>query len=98
MFPPKFPRPINGPLRDLSRQLLLPGLESVLPNSVLGLASNRRFLEAYLVGLNFEMGRELLWRGFPTDQRGTYFDRFWDASAGRSEERRVGKECRSRWS
>jgi len=31
-----------------------------------------------MVGLNFEMGRELLWRGFPTDQRGTCFERFWD--------------------
>ena len=31
-----------------------------------------------LVGLNHEMGRELLWRGFPTDQRGTYFRQFWD--------------------
>jgi hypothetical protein len=34
-----------------------------------------------MVGLNHEMGRELLWRGFPTDQRGTYFDQFWDARA-----------------
>jgi hypothetical protein len=25
------------------------------------------------------MGRELLWRNYPTDQRGTYFWRFWDA-------------------
>ena len=24
------------------------------------------------------MGRELLWRDYPTDQRGTYFFRFWD--------------------
>ena len=24
------------------------------------------------------MSRELLWRGFPTDQRGTYFRQFWD--------------------
>jgi hypothetical protein len=36
------------------------------------------FIEAYFVGLNHEMGRELLWRGFPTDQRGTVFSRFWD--------------------
>jgi hypothetical protein len=28
------------------------------------------------------MGRELLWRGYPTDQRGTYFDSFW---TGRKE-------------
>jgi hypothetical protein len=81
MAAPKFPQPMYESLRDLSQQLLLPGLETVEPNSVLGLETNSRFVEAYMVGLNFEMGRELLWRGYPTDQRGTYFDRFWDARA-----------------
>jgi hypothetical protein len=76
---PKFPRPMYEPLRDLSQELLLPGLDAVEPNTVLGLQTNRRFIEAYMVGLNHEMARELLWRGFPTDQRGTYFDQFWDA-------------------
>src|SRR5258708_22525056 len=28
----------------------------------------------------------------------TQVDAFWDAGLARSEERRVGKECRSRWS
>ena len=28
--------------------------------------------------LNHEMSRELLWREFPTDQRGSYFRQFWD--------------------
>jgi hypothetical protein len=79
MMAPKFPQPMYESLRDLSQQLLLPGLETVEPNSVLGLETNSRFVEAYMVGLNFEMGRELLWRGYPTDQRGTYFDRFWDS-------------------
>ena len=79
MAAPKFPQPMYESLRDLSQQLLLPGLETVEPNSVLGLETNSRFVEAYMVGLNFEMGRELLWRGYPTDQRGTYFDRFWDS-------------------
>jgi hypothetical protein len=81
MAAPKFPQPMYEPLRDLSQQLLLPGLETVEPNSVLGLETNPRFVEAYMVGLNHEMGRELLWRGFPTDQRGTYFDQFWDTRA-----------------
>ena len=81
MAAPRFPQPMYEPLRDLSQQLLLPGLETVEPNSVLGLETNPRFVEAYMVGLNHEMGRELLWRGFPTDQRGTYFDRFWDTRA-----------------
>ena len=52
---------------------------------MIGLQTNRRFVEAYMVGLNVEMGRELLWRGFPTDQRGTCFAQFWDtrsATAG----------------
>ena len=79
MVAPKFPQPMYESLRDLSQQLLLPGLETVEPNSVLGLETNSRFVEAYVVGLNHEMARELLWRGYPTDQRGTYFDRFWDS-------------------
>lgn len=79
MAAPKFPQPMYESLRDLSQELLLPGLETVEPNSVLGLETNSRFVEAYMVGLNFEMARELLWRGYPTDQRGTYFDRFWDS-------------------
>jgi hypothetical protein len=33
-----------------------------------------------MAGLNHEMSRELLWREFPTDQRGTYFRQFWDIS------------------
>jgi hypothetical protein len=33
-----------------------------------------------MVGANHEMARELLWRGFPTDLRGTYFRHFWGAS------------------
>ncbi len=78
---PHFPQPMYEPLRDLSQDLLLPGLEHVDPDTVLGLKTNRRFIEAYMVGLNVEMGGELLWRGFPTDQRSTFFDQFWDVSA-----------------
>ena len=79
---PRFTQPMYESLRDLSQDLLLPGVEQVLPESVLGLETNRRFIEAYLLGLNFEMGRELLWRGFPTDRRGTYFAQFWGTGTG----------------
>ena len=44
------------------------------------LETNSRFVNSYMVGLNHEMARELLWRGYPTDQRGTYFRQFWDPS------------------
>ena len=39
--------------------------------------SNRSFIGAFLVGLNHELARELLWAEYPTDQRGTYSRRFW---------------------
>jgi hypothetical protein len=34
-----------------------------------------------MVGLNHEMSRQLLWNGYPTDQRGSYFRQFWDVSS-----------------
>ena len=81
---PHFPQPMYEALRDLSQDLLLPGLEHVDPDTVLGLKTNRRFIEAYMVGLNVEMGGELLWGGFPTDQRSTYFDQFWDVGGAQA--------------
>ena len=33
-----------------------------------------------MIGLNHEFARELLWREYPTDQRGSYFRQFWDAT------------------
>jgi hypothetical protein len=78
MVYPRFDRPMYEALRDVSQDLLLPGLEAVKPNTVTLLETNPRFIEAYLVGLNHEMARELLWREYPTDQRGSYFRQFWD--------------------
>jgi hypothetical protein len=80
MAAPKFPEPMYEPVRDLSQQWLLPGLEHVPANTISVLESNPRFIESYMIGLNHEFGRELLWREYPTDQRGTYFRQFWDLS------------------
>jgi len=80
---PAFPQPMVRPLVGVAQSLVLPGLDLVLPNTVVPLETNTAFVEAYLVGLNTEMGRELLWRGYPADLGATYFDRFWDASASR---------------
>ena len=65
-------------LRDLSPDRVFPGLDRVPPDTVQVLQTNSPFIEAFMVGLNTEMARELLWRGYPTDQRGTYFQQFWD--------------------
>jgi hypothetical protein len=40
--------------------------------------TNQRFVEAYMVGCNQELTRELLFNEFPIDQRATYFRQFWD--------------------
>ncbi len=82
---PEFPQPMYEALRDLSQDFLFPGLEHVLPNTVALLQTNPKFVESFLVGLNAEMSSELLWRNYPTDQRGTYFRRFWDTSAGKDQ-------------
>ncbi|WP_017302043.1 hypothetical protein [Nodosilinea nodulosa] len=78
MDAPSFPQAMAKALGDLSQAYLFAGLEQVPPNTVQLLQTNPKFIEAFMVGLNLEMGRELLWRGYPSDQRGTYFRRFWD--------------------
>jgi hypothetical protein len=78
MAAPDFPQPMYQPLAEQSTSWLIPGLNQVPPNTVATLTTNWPFVEAYLVGLNHELARKLLWNGYPTDQRGTYFRHFWD--------------------
>jgi Family of unknown function (DUF6603) len=78
MAAPAFPQPMYGPLVEVGREWLLPGLDQMDPNSIALFATNWSFVESFLVGLNHELARKLLWNGYPTDQRGTYFRRFWD--------------------
>ena len=78
MDQPRFPQPMYEALRDISQNFLFHGLEHVPANTVTLLEPNPNFVESFLVGLNAEMGHELLWRNYPTDQRGTYFQQFWD--------------------
>ena len=75
---PVFPQGMFRPLVELHPDLFLVGAAG-LPDDSIGRARvNPRFIEAFLVGLNHEMSRELAWRGFPGDGRGSYFRRFWD--------------------
>jgi hypothetical protein len=78
MAHPRFRYPMYEPLHRYDREWMVPGLGLIhRPDMATLLETNNRFIEAYLVGLNHEMARELLWREFPTDQRGTYFSSFW---------------------
>lgn len=75
---PSFPQPMSGPLAQLSQDLILPGVEHVPPETATLLRANEAFIEAYMVGLNHEFARELLWREYPTDRHATFFRQFWD--------------------
>jgi hypothetical protein len=75
---PDFPDPMYEDLRDISSELFLPNLQLIPPNTISLLKTNPPFIESYMLGLNHEFGRELLWREYPTDERGSYFRQFWD--------------------
>lgn len=77
---PKIDDPMFRSLKKLSQEYILPNIDKVPNNSITLLEVNQAFIEAYMTGLNHEMSRELLWREFPSDQRGTYFRQFWDVS------------------
>ena len=67
-------------LREERPGFVLDAIERVPPDSVGLVQTNPAFVLAYLIGLNHAMAGELLWRGFPTERRGTHFRRFWDRS------------------
>jgi hypothetical protein len=75
---PDFPDPMYAKLRDISSELFLPNVQLIPDNTISLLETNPEFIESYMVGLNHEFGRELLWREYPTDERGSYFRQFWD--------------------
>jgi len=70
--------PMYQALLGLSVETFVPNLTKLPPNTITLLETNQEFIEAFLVGLNHELARELLWREYPTDQRGTPFRQFWD--------------------
>ncbi len=75
---PEIDLPMYRPLAEKSSELFLPNLNFIAQNSISLLETNQPFIESYMVGLNHEFARELLWREYPTDQRGSYFRQFWE--------------------
>jgi hypothetical protein len=74
---PRFPQAMYAPLAALSPEWMLPGISSVPLNSAVLLQTNPSFIEAYMVGLNEEFARELLWQQFPAERNDTWFQNFW---------------------
>ncbi len=75
---PRFPFPVYYYLKELSPDYIIPNISSIPENSIAAMKPNTPFIEAFLTGMNQEFSRELLWREFPTDMRGSYFRHFWE--------------------
>jgi hypothetical protein len=78
---PKINAPMYKPLVDISSELFLPNIQLIEHNSITLLETNQKFIEAYMVGVNHEFAREILWREYPSTLRGSYFRQFWDVSS-----------------
>jgi hypothetical protein len=75
---PVFTTPMYRRLVALSVEYLLPGVGDI-PSDTLGLlTTNPPFIEAFMAGLNYEMGREFLWREYPVQLDGTWLQYFWE--------------------
>ncbi|MGB7820521.1 MAG: hypothetical protein WBL35_17515, partial [Ornithinibacter sp.] len=82
MVGPQLPEPLYAALAAHDQERFLPGAAKLPANAITLMETNPRFVEGFLVGANHEMNRELLWRKFPTDRRGTPFHHFWDRIDG----------------
>lgn len=77
MHYPELRFPLSRKLQELAPETFLPGVGRLPDNFIMSVQTNPRFVEAFMLGANHEMARELLWNGYPTDSRGTPFQRFW---------------------
>ena len=75
---PVFTQPMS---LALTPQQMLPGADAVPDETAALLVTNPRFIEAYMVGLNDEMQRELAWRQYPVVSNATFFANFWGSTA-----------------
>ncbi|WP_394788311.1 hypothetical protein [Rhodoferax sp.] len=74
---PKLPEPLYQRLAAWDKNAFMPGVDGIPQDLVMLVRVNQHFIDSFMAGANCEMNRELLWRGFPTDLRGTPFQRFW---------------------
>lgn len=86
MAAPDLSVPTYDQLKDISHDWLLPGIDRLPSDTTTLVVENRAFINAFLVGVNHELGSELLWHEYPTDQRGTYARQFWNRRATASRE------------
>ncbi|WP_343702774.1 hypothetical protein [Chitinophaga sp.] len=91
---PKIDLPMYEPLKKMSKENFLPNLNFIGQNTISLMETNQRFIESYMIGLNHEFSRELLWREYPTDQRGSYFRQFWDVEGYFDDKNRTEEQLK----
>ncbi len=77
---PRIDDPLCVPLKQISLETILPGVGKLENNIVFLMEENRRFIESFICPANQELGLELLFNEFYTDQRGTIFRYFWEST------------------
>ncbi len=82
---PQFTAPLALALIQEHPEYLLPGLGNFPDDRVTLLVANSPWVESFIAGVNHEMNRELLWRDYPSDQRGTSFQYFWPRPDGQPD-------------
>jgi hypothetical protein len=82
---PHFTAPLALSVLQEHPEYLLPGLGNFPDDRITLMTPNNLFVESFLAGANHEMNREMLWRGYPTDQRGTPFQYFWPRTDGQPD-------------
>ncbi|MFJ8469573.1 hypothetical protein [Streptomyces swartbergensis] len=85
MAHPRLGLPAYSYLAQYDRTRFCPGVDEVPPESITLLETNPRFIAAFMAGLNHETNKELLWRGYPTDGRGTPWQKFWQRKDDRAD-------------
>jgi hypothetical protein len=83
---PRFPIPVYDYLKEISPDYIIPNISNIPENTIAIMKPNKAFVESFLAGMNHEFSRELLWREFPTDMRGSYFRHFWEYDNDPSQE------------
>src|SRR5207244_1938092 len=79
-------QPMYESLAAISKDLILPGVDTVPSNVISLLQSNRRFQEGFLLGLNTGWASEAIWSGARVYASTTFFQQFWNTQGYASPE------------
>jgi hypothetical protein len=82
MLEPELDLPLWSFLKDTAPDWLLPGVGQMPQHSVVALATNPPFVQALLVGANFQTAAEMRWRRHPLKAKASPLRKFWQRAGG----------------